>query len=346
MFWLGGGNAFAAQRTSTSGGHHGGGGQSSGVTVTNPGNQISSTGQPVQLQIHASDSNGGALSYNATGLPSGLTLNTATGLISGTPASAEQTSVQVTAVDANGGASGSTTFSWAVNSVYDISYPQCSTTLPAPPNVSIVGVNDGIVLSPNPCLASQASWGNGHGLQFYANTGDPGPAYSQHWPTNGQATPQDCTTTDQNSTQCSFDYGYNAALDSFQDAQSAASGTTINPAAVTWWLDVETGNSWETLESKYGQSPQYQANDIAALQGEVAGLQSQGVTTVGFYSTSYQWGQITGGTGTTFSGNPAWLAGYSSFAGAQSGCSSTSFTGGRVTYTQYPSGGLDADYPC
>jgi hypothetical protein len=109
---------------------------------------------------------------------------------------------------------------------------------------------------------------------------------------------------------------------------------------------VETGNSWETLESAYGQSPQYQANDIAALQGEVAGLQSEGVTIVGFYSTTYQWTQITNGTGSTFAANPAWLAGYSNQGQALAGCSDASFTGGRVRYTQYPSGGLDADDPC
>lgn len=350
LFWFGGGEAFAAGHVTTSGSHHGGGGGggggSSSVSVSNPGNQISSTGRAVGLQIRASDSNGGALNYSATGLPSGLNINSATGLISGTPTSATQSSARVTALDTNGGASASTTFSWTVNAAYDISYPQCNTTLPPAASFSIVGVNDGIVLSANPCLASQANWGDGHGLQFYANTADPGPAYSSHWPTSGQASPQNCTTSDQNSTACSFDYGYNAARDSFQDAVNAVAGTSINPASVVWWFDVETGNSWQTLEGAYGQSPQYQANDAAALQGEVAGLQSEGVTTVGFYSTGYQWTQITGGTGSTFGNNPAWLAGYSSQAQAEAGCGSASFTGGRVTYTQYPSGGFDADIPC
>jgi hypothetical protein len=275
-----------------------------------------------------------------------LSVNQATGLITGPPTSAAQSSVRVTAVDTNGGSSGNTSFTWTVNSAYDISYPQCDTTLPTAANASIVGVNDGIVLSANPCLGSEATWANGHGLQFYANTADPGPAYSSHWPTSGQASPQDCTTTDQNSTACSFDYGYNAARNSFQDAANDVAGTGVNPASVTWWLDVETGNSWETLESAYGQSAQFQGNDTAALQGEVAGLQSEGVTTVGFYSTAYQWSQITGGTGSTFMTSPAWLAGFSSQAQAQTGCSAPSFTGGRVTYTQYPSGSLDADYPC
>ena len=122
--------------------------------------------------------------------------------------------------------------------------------------------------------------------------------------------------------------------------------SSVNPSGVTWWLDVETGNSWQTLESAYGQSAAYQANDKAAIQGEIAGLQAEGVTTVGVYSTSYQWTQITGGTGSTFAAIPAWLAGYSSQAGAHTACGSASFTGGHVTFTQYTSGGVDADYPC
>jgi hypothetical protein len=332
--------AFAAG----SGGHHGGGGAAS-VSVTNPGAQTASTGQAVQLQVHASDSNGGALSFSATGLPGGLGIDPATGLISGTPNAATQSSVRITVVDANGGTSGSTTFSWTVNGGYDVSYPQCGASLPAPAGASIVGVNNGIVFSSNPCLGQQSGWGLGHGLQFYANTADPGPAYSSHWP-SGQTSPQNCAAADPNSTACSFDYGYNAAQDSFQRAVTGQTNPSVNPAAAAWWLDVETGNSWQTLESAYGQTATYDANDASALHGEVAGLQSEGVTSVGFYSTGYQWTQITGGTGSTFAADPAWLAGYSSEPAAQAACGASGFTGGRVAYTQYPSGSFDADYPC
>ncbi len=136
-------------------------------------------------------------------------------------------------------------------------------------------------------------------------------------------------------------------LNSFNDA--VATLGSAGAAALPWWLDVETSNSWETLESRYGQTAASQANDTAALLGEVAGLQSQGVKSVGFYSTSYQWGQITGGAGTTgtqFNQNPAWLAGYSSLSSAASACGASSFTGGPVDLTQYPSGSFDADDVC
>jgi hypothetical protein len=53
----------------------------------------------------------------------------------------------------------------------------------------IVGVNDGIVYSANPCLgtgagASELAWAERHdgigGAILYANTADPGPALSSH----------------------------------------------------------------------------------------------------------------------------------------------------------------------
>jgi Putative Ig domain len=85
------------------------------VTVTNPGSQTSTVGAAVSLQIHASDSaSGQTLTYSATGLPAGLSINSSTGLISGTPTTAATSSVTVTAQDTTG-ASGSTSFSWTVN---------------------------------------------------------------------------------------------------------------------------------------------------------------------------------------------------------------------------------------
>src|SRR4051812_2384405 len=66
---------------------------------------------------------------------------------------------------------------------YDVSYPQCGKAMPAPADGGIVGVNGGIVLSANPCLASEYAWARqatAYAPAFYANTGNPGPAYSSH----------------------------------------------------------------------------------------------------------------------------------------------------------------------
>jgi len=225
---------------------------------------------------------------------------------------------------------------------YDVSYPQCGASLPGNADGGIVGVNKGIVFSANPCLSNEWAWATRattYAPAFYANTANPGPAYSSHWPT-GQQTPQLCDGT--NSTACAYDYGWNAAKDSFADAATV----TATPAAFTWWLDVETGNSWETLESAYGQTSTAQANDRASLAGAVAALGDSGVTTVGVYSTSYQWQQITGGSGPQFAAQPVWVAGTGSLSTARNNCSSTSFTGGSVVLAQYAKSGYDADAHC
>ncbi|MER7842666.1 putative Ig domain-containing protein [Kitasatospora sp. NPDC096077] len=84
------------------------------VTVTSPGNQSGTVGTAASLQVSASDSaSGQTLSYAATGLPAGLSINSSTGLISGTPTAAGSSSVTVTVTDSTG-ATGSTTFTWAV----------------------------------------------------------------------------------------------------------------------------------------------------------------------------------------------------------------------------------------
>jgi subtilase family serine protease len=86
------------------------------VSVSSPGSQTSAVGRQVSLQIHASDSGaaaGAALHYAAAGLPPGLTISAATGLITGKPTEAGHGTVTVAAGDqfANGAA---VQFSWTV----------------------------------------------------------------------------------------------------------------------------------------------------------------------------------------------------------------------------------------
>jgi endo-1,4-beta-xylanase len=85
------------------------------VTVTSPGNQTSTVGTAVSVQVQATDSGSGqTLTYSATGLPAGLSISSSTGLISGTPTTAATSSVTVTAKDGTG-VSGAASFSWTVN---------------------------------------------------------------------------------------------------------------------------------------------------------------------------------------------------------------------------------------
>lgn len=240
-------------------------------------------------------------------------------------------------VDAVGTYRSATSHSATTAPGYDIAWPQCGGPYPANPAFGIVGVNKGIVFSPNPCLASEVTWAGGMSAALYANTGNPGPGLSIHWPT-GQTSPQVCSTTTPDSAACAYDYGYNAAADSYADAVSAFTtlGLSGIPAGSAWWLDVETSNSWRSDVTL----------NVAALSGAIDYLGSVvQVSSLGFYSTSYQWGVITGGS-TAFRAYPSWVAGAASASGAAANCAGPGFTGGSVTLAQYPSGGFDADLRC
>jgi hypothetical protein len=226
---------------------------------------------------------------------------------------------------------------------YDVSYPQCGGALPSNVSFAVVGVNDGIVYSANPCLTTQLSWAERYEATeiLYANTGNPGPALSSHWPL-GQTSPQPCDASAPDSSACAYDYGWNAATDSYNDAVAAyaalgqvAAGATQTPQPNEWWLDVETANSWE----------QNTANNVAELQGEVAYLQSRAVSAIGFYSNASDWQTITGNT-TAFSSFPSWRPGAGNQTAAQSYCSTNGVTGGPTKYSQYAAGGYDADVRC
>ena len=90
---------------------HGGTGNT--VTVNNPGSQSGTVGTAKSLQMSGTDSGGLALTWSATGLPAGLSINASSGLISGTPTTAGSYSSTVTAKDSTN-ASGSATFSWSI----------------------------------------------------------------------------------------------------------------------------------------------------------------------------------------------------------------------------------------
>ena len=85
------------------------------VGVANPGDQHNVAGDSVSLPITGVDAADVALTYSATGLPQGLSINSTTGVISGTVAATateESDAVTVTATD--GPNSGSTSFAWNV----------------------------------------------------------------------------------------------------------------------------------------------------------------------------------------------------------------------------------------
>ncbi len=102
----------------------------SAVTVTSPGNQSNTEGDTVSLSISASDSGSGTLVYGANGLPPGLSIDPATGVISGTITSGASGlgpfTTTVTATD--GTNSDQQTFTWTIGGPIALTNPGTQTS--------------------------------------------------------------------------------------------------------------------------------------------------------------------------------------------------------------------------
>ena len=244
---------------------------------------------------------------------------------------------------------------------FDVSYPQCGTTLPAARAFGIVGVNGGIATSANTCLSQQLTWASKSSgavaaqpkAQLYLNTANPGQVTPTvgTWPKAGSTPYGTCRGA--NDQACSWQYGWerahNSVVSFFKPAATAAHLSSL-PSSYRWWLDVETDNSWQT-GSTTALKAAAQARNRATLEGMTAYLTSAPQSaTVGIYSTGSQWGQIVGTVPTTsnLAKKNSWLAsGSTSATSAAALCKSAPLTpGGRVALAQYVQSGLDHDTSC
>ena len=80
--------------------------------INKPSNRVNKIKDGVNFTLDASDPNGDALTFSATGLPSGLSLNPTSGNISGKPNRPGTFTPQVTVSD--GRTSAKTSFEWAI----------------------------------------------------------------------------------------------------------------------------------------------------------------------------------------------------------------------------------------
>lgn len=97
--------------------------------LTTPANRTGPEGTPASLQLVATDPNGDALGYGASGLPTGLSINITTGLISGTPTTPGIYDVVVAASD--GVNTATTSFVWTITAVDPLVLSPLPTTAPA-----------------------------------------------------------------------------------------------------------------------------------------------------------------------------------------------------------------------
>ena len=101
------------------------------LSVTSPGNQSSTSGSAISnLTISAPhDTTGGnSVTFGATGLPAGLSINSGSGVISGTPTTACTCSVTVTATDSEA-LSANTSFTWTVTNTVTVANPGAQSNL-------------------------------------------------------------------------------------------------------------------------------------------------------------------------------------------------------------------------
>jgi hypothetical protein len=213
---------------------------------------------------------------------------------------------------------------------HDISYPQCGGALPTGA-FRIVGVNGG---SPfvhyNPCLA--AEYAHSPNAALYINTGYD-PLYTQ---VDGQYTTKGCLAKSalvHGAAEQKAGWAVGCSEASRSIAYAASEGIA-KPSS--WWLDVETENSWSSDDLSLNQH---------TIQGIVDTLHRSSRAVVGIYSTGYQWRKITGGL--PVSGVRAnWVAtGSPSAADAPAYCG-TGFSGAPVWFVQYLQGGFDTNYVC
>ncbi|MGZ7023851.1 MAG: hypothetical protein ACXVJ3_21650, partial [Ilumatobacteraceae bacterium] len=205
---------------------------------------------------------------------------------------------------------------------YDISWPQCGGAYPPPPHdITIVGVNDGTTYTKNPCLDSEAAWA-GPSLTLYVNVdGLPNDTTSGLTGPGGSCAIADLACR-------SYNFGRNAAT--FDISYTASLGVV----ASMWWLDVEIGKPWRTDNVAY---------NVEVIQGLLDGLRARGYI-VGIYSTSYQWGVITGSGYNP--GSPIWVPGAHNASEAVSYCDKSHTFGGGTTWLTQWTITYDHDYAC
>lgn len=179
--------------------------------------------------------------------------------------------------------------------------------------VGIIGVNGGGDWEKNSCLKNEIKHFDKYTL--YVNT---------NYPSDG--------CHERISRKAAYHCGYNAGLWDIKYASSQGAHSNL------WWLDVEEGpgipwSGHDTINSVF-------------LYGLARALEKNGAY-VGWYSTKYQWEDVTGGW---HPGGLAWYAtgsqGKPSRSTINSACGSDFVRGAGVAYYQFIDDGLDLDNLC
>ncbi|HUC87539.1 MAG TPA: hypothetical protein VMR95_00090 [Candidatus Binatia bacterium] len=201
----------------------------------------------------------------------------------------------------------------------DVSWPNCQD--PATfTSWGIVGVTGGLDFTTNKCLRTETA--EFPSLALYMNTGWPGSNFYLKF----YNSPKYCSKA--NNVCLAYNYGFHAASYAIDFAHRQL------VSATSWWLDVETDNSWTTSFTQ----------NQAALDGMIAAVKQENLwAKVGFYASPEQWSELVGNWRPNL---PAWLAtGATTYGAAKAACFIPSFTDKPIVMTQYTPK-LDQDLRC
>jgi len=154
-------SAYQPELSFTGNGGNGGGSAGSGsvnliwnlsvVSFVTPGPQTTAAGTTADVVIAGADSAGLGLTYSASGLPAGLTINPSTGAVTGVPITAGTYEVTVSAADTQGQTGATLPFPWTVTNG-----PAAKLVFANAPKAGQAGAP----LSPQPVVRVEDRYGN------------------------------------------------------------------------------------------------------------------------------------------------------------------------------------------
>jgi Glycosyl hydrolase family 48/Cellulose binding domain/Putative Ig domain len=274
------------------------------VTVTNPGTQTGTVGTADDVQIQATDSaTGKTFAYSATDLPIGLSINSATGAITGSPTMAGSFTTTVTVND--GTSASSVNFDWTVGT--SSSTNKVTVTNPGA-QTGTVGTAASLQIQATDSATGQtltyAATGLPAGLSISSSTG----LISGTPTTAGSSS---VTVTVKDGTGASGTASFTWTISS---SSSGNKITVTNPGAQTGTVGTAASLQIQATDSATGQTLTYAASGLPAglSISSSTGLISGTPTTAGSSSVTVT---VKDGTGASGTASFTWTISSSSSSG-------------------------------
>jgi hypothetical protein len=298
------------------------------VSIFSPGTQTTAPSATVYLQTQGEDTCTGTLTYSASGLPTGLSINSTTGVISGTATKAGTYTVTVTGKDSTG-PTGSATYTWNVGTATN------TVTVTNPGSqTGIVGTAASLQISASDSASGQtltySASGLPAGLSISSTTG-----LISGTPTTAGSSSATVTATDTTGAKGSA---------SFTWTVSTATGNTVtvtNPGNQTGTVGTAVSLQISASDSASGQTLTYSASGLpAGLSISTAGKISGTPTTAATSSVTVTATDTTGAKGSaTFT----WTVSSASGCGSQQLIQNGGFQTGSISPWTASSGVLTAE---